>query len=372
MLTHLALSHFRNFKEIEIQPASRINLILGENGSGKTSLLEAIHLLGLGRSFRTRVIKNAVQFNAQYCRVFARIQNQTPVGFQFDLSTGMHIRLNNAPLKKLSELATHLPLQFIPANCHAFFESGPRFRRKLVDWGLFHVEHEFLYHWQSYRKALLHRNATLKQHKKKNETQLWNGTLVQHGEAISALRLNYIKLIKPLFDKYFQQLCPVLDDVEFSLRYQPGWNKDQSFADVLINTIDRDQTLGYTRSGPHSADWSMRINNADPAEVLSRGQQKLFFIAISLAQVELLYAENNGESLLLIDDISSELDDLHQQLLINCIAKLPVQSFLTSTQVTLKNQIDTLNQHQVFHVKHGQVTTENHKTIRRLSSDPQT
>jgi len=357
VLTHLALSSFRNFKEVEIQPATRINLILGENGSGKTSLLEAIHLLGLGRSFRTRVLKNTVQFEAHYCRVFARIKNQTPVGFQFDLSTGVHIRLNNAPLKKLSELATHLPLQFIPANCHAFFESGPRFRRKLIDWGLFHVEHEFLYHWQSYRKALLQRNATLKQHKKKQETQLWDDSLVQHGEAISAMRLRYLKLIKPLFDKYFQQLCPSLSTAEFRLRYLPGWLKDQSFADVLAQTIERDQSLGYTRSGAHAADWSLRINGADPAEVLSRGQQKLFFIAISLAQVEMLLEQNQGESLLLIDDISSELDTSHQALLIDLIASLPVQSFLTSTQTSLESHVKSVPDHRVFHVKHGMVNT---------------
>lgn len=364
MLTHLALSGFRNFKEIEIQPANRINLILGENGSGKTSLLEAIHLLGLGRSFRTRVLKNTVQFDANYSQVFARIKNQTPVGFQFDLSTGVHIRLNNAPLKKLSELATHLPLQFIPANCHAFFESGPRFRRKLVDWGVFHVEHEFLYHWQSYRKALLQRNATLKQHKKKQETQLWNESLVQHGEAISSMRLRYLKMIKPLFDNYFQQLCPALSSAEFTLRYLPGWLKDQSFAEVLTQTLERDQALGYTRSGAHAADWSLRIDDADPAEVLSRGQQKLFFIAISLAQVEMLLDKSQGESLLLIDDISSELDAFHQQKLIALIATLPIQSFLTSTQNTLENQINTDKLHRVFHVKHGRVLSVEAQTGR--------
>lgn len=352
MLSQLSITHFRNFTEIALQPADKINLLLGENGSGKTSLLEAIHLLGLGRSFRTRALKNTVQFDAKHCRVFAKIK-QTPVGFEYNLNSGITIRLNNAPLKKLSELAAHLPMQFIPANCHAFFESGPKFRRKLIDWGLFHVEHDFLYHWQSYKKSLLQRNASLKQHKKPAEIQLWDESLVKHGEKISAMRLNYLQRIKPAFDRYFEKLCPSLGDAKFAMCYQSGWLKDQSFTEVLKQTLERDQSLGYTRSGVHAADWSLRINGSDPAELLSRGQQKLFFIAVSLAQIEILYEHHQSESLLLIDDISSELDAQHQSLLLNLIATLPVQSYITSTQIQLQNFLPPASQHKVFHVEHG-------------------
>ena len=125
MLSQLQILQFRNLNKVLLSPAARVNLILGENGAGKTSLLEAIHLLGLGRSFRTRQLKNIVEYDNTQCQVVGKISGRIPVGFQFDLQHGVQIRLNNAPLKKLSELASHLPLQFIPANCHEFFERGP-------------------------------------------------------------------------------------------------------------------------------------------------------------------------------------------------------------------------------------------------------
>ncbi|RLA01991.1 MAG: DNA replication and repair protein RecF, partial [Gammaproteobacteria bacterium] len=143
MLSQLTLLNLRNISELSLQPATGINLITGDNGSGKTSILEAIHLLALGRSFRTRSLKNVVQFDQQQFQVVAKIKAETPVGLQFNINTGLQIRLNNAPLKKLSELAMQLPLQLIPTNCHQFFEQGPRYRRQLLDWGLFHVEPSF-------------------------------------------------------------------------------------------------------------------------------------------------------------------------------------------------------------------------------------
>ncbi|WP_292363869.1 AAA family ATPase, partial [Methylophaga sp. UBA1464] len=149
MLTELTLTHFRNIQKAVVYPDPGINILSGENGSGKTSVLEAIYLLAMGRSFRTRNLKNVIQTDEVHFQVFARIKPGIPVGLQFSSATGIQIRLNNAPLKKLSELASHLPLQYIPANCHQFFELGPAFRRRVVDWGLFHVEQDFLFHWQA-------------------------------------------------------------------------------------------------------------------------------------------------------------------------------------------------------------------------------
>ena len=115
VLNQLTISNLRNITELTIQPSSGINLILGDNGSGKTSILEAIHLITLGRSFRTRFLKNAVQFGQQKLQVIATTNNNAPVGLQFDLTQGLRIRINSEPLKRLSDLATQLPLQLIPA-----------------------------------------------------------------------------------------------------------------------------------------------------------------------------------------------------------------------------------------------------------------
>lgn len=363
MLAQVHIHHFRNINEAAILPAQGINLILGENGSGKTSLLEAIYLLAMGRSFRSRFLKNAVNNEQQRLTVFARSADKTPIGVQYDLTSGLQIRLNNAPLKRLSDLAVHLPLQFIPANCHQFFELGPKYRRRMVDWGVFHVEHQFNFHWQSYKKALQQRNASIKNHKPDTEVRIWDKYLVEHGVKITTMRERYLKLLLEFFQPLFRQLCPELSSHQFKLRYLRGWNKLCDFESYLADNINRDIALGYTRSGPHAADWSLRVNDADPYEMLSRGQQKLFFLALSMAQILILAEKKQLTStVLLIDDLSSELDWHHQNTVIETLRTLPVQCFISSTNAQLSELITAENEKK-FHVEHGVISDNERQAV---------
>jgi DNA replication and repair protein RecF len=241
VLNQLTITNLRNITELVIQPSSGINLIVGDNGSGKTTILEAIHLLSLGRSFRTRFLKNAVQFGHQKLQVIAKTTSDAPVGLQFDLTQGLQIRLNSQPLKRLSDLASQLPLQLIPANCHQFFEQGPRYRRQLLDWGLFHVEPSFNYQWQSYRKVVQQRNSALRQHKKDQEIQVWDNHLAEYGEKITSLRQQQLELILEKFSNIFPRLCPEFSNVEFALQFKSGWAKEHSLIEVLNANLERDK-----------------------------------------------------------------------------------------------------------------------------------
>jgi DNA replication and repair protein RecF len=359
VLNQISISSLRNISNLSLSPSSGINLILGENGSGKTSVLEAIHLLALGRSFRTRFLKNIVKIESTQLQVVGQILKKIPVGLQYSQQSGLQIRLNSAPLKKLSELVSQLPLQLIPANCHQFFEQGPKYRRQFVDWGLFHVEHDFNYHWQSYKKILQQRNSALKQHKPFKEIQLWDASFVSHGDAITELRKLQLKRVLEKFKRLFPILCPEFKSAKITLSYRNGWPKESDLNSALAKNIERDNQLGYTRNGPHAADWSFKINDADPIEMLSRGQQKLFFIALCMSQSEVkteLAKDDHSatNSILLIDDISSELDETHQQLVLAELAKLPIQCFITSTQMTLTDVENTT----VFHVKQGELINQ--------------
>lgn len=368
MLSHISLTHFRNIVSAELTPANGINLVVGENGSGKTSLLEAIFLLAMGRSFRSRSLKHLVKKEQNSLTVFARCIEQTPIGVQYDLDKGLTIRLNNAPLKRLSDLAAHLPLQFIPANCHQFFELGPKYRRRMVDWGVFHVEHSFNYHWQSYKKILQQRNSAIRQNQKNGDIQLWDEHLVQHGNNITEHRKAYLNQLKKYFVPLFAQLCPEMKGKEIALRYRQGWNKDEEFLSYLTAQIQRDRILGYTRSGPHAADWSLKIDGADPYEILSRGQQKLFFLALSMSQIRLLAEHKNlSNSLLLIDDLSSELDWGHQNTVMEALRTLPVQAFISTTNDALQSLLSAKND-KTFHVKHGAIS----ESEMQLSTQTQT
>ena len=351
MLSQLHITNLRNITDLSFQPSSGINLILGSNGAGKTSVLEAIYMLTLGKSFRTRTLKPAIQFEQKALQVVAKTTKNMPVGMRFSSIDGLQIRLNNAPLKRLSDLAMQLPLQFIPANCHQFFEQGPKYRRQLLDWGLFHVEPSFNFHWQSYRKILKQRNSALRQHKKSDEIQLWDPHLISHGEAITALRRTQLDRLLVEFKVFFARLCPAYKNASYEIKYRTGWLKGETLASSLSKAIERDRQLTYTRSGSHAADWSFKINDVDPADVFSRGQQKLFYLALCMAQAKITEHTKHEKSILLLDDISSELDQAHQQNVLNELANLPVQSFITATDLQLE-QHDNIT---VFHVEHGKM-----------------
>ncbi|WP_235045512.1 DNA replication/repair protein RecF [Methylophaga lonarensis] len=218
MLLSLKLNHFRNISSMELVPETSVNMIVGENGSGKTSILEAVYLLGLGRSFRSRSLKHLIQHQQSQLQVIARCDDNTPVGLQFHLSNGLQIRLNHTPLKRLSDLATQLPIQYIPANCHQFFELGPKYRRRLIDWGVFHVEPEYNYHWQSYKKSLQQRNAALKNRSKRDELLLWDNYLNRHGLALTEHRSRYLERLRSEFEVLFGHLCPAFADADITSR----------------------------------------------------------------------------------------------------------------------------------------------------------
>ena len=351
MLSQIRISNLRNITEISLHPAQNINLILGDNGAGKTSILEAIHLLALGRSFKAKTLKSAIKFDQEQFQVIAKTSKDTPVGVQFNLHSGLTIRLNSAPLKRLSDLAMQLPLQFIPANCHQFFEQGPRYRRQLLDWGLFHVEPSFNFHWQSYKKVLQQRNSALRQHKKLEEIQLWDNHLAEHGEKITELRHMQLDALLIEFQSIFQRLCPEYQGAKYEIKYRTGWNKEKDLKTSLNDAIERDRHLGYTRSGSHAADWSFTINQHNPAEIFSRGQQKLFFLALCMAQANITEHIRHEKSILLLDDISSELDSSHQKNVLNELSTLPVQAFITATD----HSLESYEKATVFHVKHGAI-----------------
>lgn len=355
-LSHLKIENLRNLSQIDIEPSTGINILLGENGSGKTSLLEAIYLLGLGRSFRTRTIKHALQYEQGRFQVFALSgQNNIPMGLRYDKNTGLEIRLNNYPLKRLSELANHLPIQLIPANCHQFFEQGPRFRRQLLDWSLFHVERGFHLQWQNYKRALQQRNAALRNHQIEEQVSSWNKHLAEYGEAIHLQRTACLEVFLKDFISIFPRLCPEYENADYSIQYQSGWMKNEKLADCLDANFQRDSALGYTRSGSHAADWLIKINNLLPGENLSRGQQKLYFIALSICQALQLKRAGTNPSIFLVDDLSSELDLFHQKSVLTLLTELEQQAFITSTDFSLASELDEQQNICWFHVKLGEI-----------------
>jgi DNA replication and repair protein RecF len=306
----------------------RFTLISGSNASGKTSLLEAIYVLGRGRSFRTRRLENLIRHDTAHFVVFGEIETtdrRIPVGVEGSTS-GIRAQIAGAKASSLAELAVALPVQIIDPEIHRLIEEGPSRRRRFLDWGVFHVEPTFVGHWQRYRQALKQRNAALKSGQPRAAVAAWDGDLLRYGEILSSARSRYVALLLPHAEIIGRNLL----GMELELSYRPGWPREQSFAESLQRSRGLDQASGSTQVGPHRAELSIRLNGLGVKDRISRGQQKLLAAALLMAQLKLFPDDAPVQPSLLLDDPAAELDDDRLTELIREVSTHSVQLIVTT------------------------------------------
>jgi len=326
IISQLNLHNVRIISSARLSPNSRFNVFYGPNGSGKTSWLEAIHILCTGSSFRTQDTMSLVSYGASDLSVFTKTCAGDDIGVQVSRK-GTRARINHRPCTLRSELAHQLPCQVFYADMFEIISAGPAVRRRALDWGLFHVKHTYHSLWKDARRVLKQRNALLKQ---KNITQNalipWDKQWVELCEALHKERLVYCT---EWFAR-FSAILPLLANFECTLSYEKGWDKKnagKSLASSLSEQFAQDCQYQTTHSGAHLADISMQISTLTKAKQgLSRGQQKIVLIALKLAQTQLL----NKACVYLLDDITSELDKNHVSRLLSLLADVPGQFFFTA------------------------------------------
>lgn len=356
-MTHLVIHHFRNLVTTTIEPKTGVNVFYGANGSGKTSVLEAIYFLGLGRSFRTNLIQRIIHHDANQLLLFAELQHaeQThPVGIERSRQGDKKIRINGETITSLAPLAKQLPLQLLTTESHRYFHEGPKPRRQFLDWGVFHVEPGFYSAWQQFQKALKQRNASLKGQLGKSEIEAWNPEIIRLSALFDQYRKEYIAKLRPILTELLNTLLPELD-VALQLRYFRGWSEEKDLAAILAASLMRDQQLGYTQYGPQRADLQLYADKTPVGDFLSQGQQKLAAYALHLAQGLLLQTFTGQKPIYLIDDLPSELDPSKRSLIADVLSRLNTQIFITG--ITLHELADTIDidQSKMFHVEHGQI-----------------
>ncbi len=349
----LRIRNFRRFEEQILHPAPGFNLIVGENGSGKTSLLEAVHLMAHGRSFRGRVRDGLVRENEAALEVYLewRLASGSHRAGLRHTGSSWEARLDGNKVSHLGELCAALAVVSYEPGSHILIQGGSEARRRYLDWGLFHVEQDFLAHWRRYARALKQRNALLRSQRCETQLDAWEVELAQGGEHLSNHRVEYIRRLQPHLDHVVQALFPSAGKILMTL--QPGWKSNElALSDALLLSRPRDQVQGHTTLGPHRADLRLQFTHFPGREALSRGQAKLAALALLLAQAAQL-AENDGAwPVLQLDDLSSELDRNHQQRLLDYLSACGAQVFVTGTEVP-RGLVDPAVEVTVFHVEHG-------------------
>jgi len=353
-LLALSVNNLRNLKQVEIKPAAKFNFFIGANASGKTSILEAIYLLGLAKSFRTSNPKKLINHQQDEFTIFGEIGQDTdrviPVAIRRNTKE-MQIKLDNKMLRKRSELSLSLPLQIINPESHRILEQGPKFRRHYLDWGVFHVEHRFLKAWKDYFHILKQRNAALRNFTSVGAVRAWNMGLIEKADLISHYRCGYLQDLAPIFETIGNEVFN-LDTL--SIEYRPGWPKELSYSEALLLSLERDKISGYTHCGPHRSDIDIKIAGKPVVEYASRGQQKLIITALKLAQVELLKLRSGKQCPVLVDDLASELDEKNRAKLLQALGNLGSQIFITLTEKSLVD-MDGIHDKKMFHVKQGTI-----------------
>ncbi|SDO33732.1 DNA replication/repair protein RecF [Vreelandella arcis] len=353
-LLQLNFDGLRNLQTVDMAPSSRINVINGVNGSGKTSLLEGIHILGMGRSFRTRQLKNVIQTEAPYVTLYGRLAGEPQVDLgvrRLRSSSELELRVKGDKKARLADLVETMPLQLINPDAFRLLEGSPSGRREFLDWGVFHVKHNFLAIWKRTRRALKHRNALLRHGRiEPQELAVWEQELATWGEQMDVLRRAWFAEFLPVFEDTLDQLLPLPG---LTLRYARGWDKKRDLAEVLHASRATDQQMGFTQQGPQRADLRIKLNKQPAIEVLSRGQQKLVVSALKLAQGRLLESASQRHCIYLIDDLPAELDEQHRLRFCQLLEDMQCQVFITSVEPkALMQTWQAQTPVSMFHVKH--------------------
>ena len=327
-LGRLQVTDFRCLQSAELDLDPHFTLISGANASGKTSVLEAIYVLGRGRSFRTRRLEHLIRHGAERFVVFGEVgtvNRRVPMGVQGSRA-GIRAQIDGDKPSSLAELALQLPVQIIDPEVHHLIEEGPSRRRRFLDWGVFHVEQSFVGHWQRYQQVLMQRNAALKARQPRGIVSVWDSDLVRSGELLTAARSRYVAALSPHAELIGRNLL----DMELSLGYRSGWPKDQTMAEALHQGWNHDQEAGATQIGPHRAELGIRLDGIPVKDRISRGQQKLLAAALLIAQIKLFPEGSPVQPSLLLDDPAAELDDERLGGLIREVSSQAVQLIVTT------------------------------------------
>ncbi|MDE0062647.1 MAG: DNA replication/repair protein RecF [Gammaproteobacteria bacterium] len=356
IINELQVLHVRNLTSVSINPNQQFNYLYGENGAGKTALLEAVHLLARGRSFRGRRIAPIIQTGERSLLVRAELADGHSLGISRDRSGKTELHVDRAEARRLSDAAALLPVHLILPDVSQLIFGGPGERRQCLDWGMFHVKQGYLSAHRKYLAALRQRNAILKSWNEAGSRaaiDAWTETVCREAETVHDYRCEYVSGLIP----HFQAALAGLEaGFAIELAYKSGWGEEE-LAKVLGDSLDNDVKLGSTGAGPHRADLSLKVADRDAGVTLSRGQGKLVAIGLILAQAQLLKDRTGQRSVFLIDDLGAELDGAHGARMLTLLRSSGCQVISTSTRPPSEEFVALFGRGNfaMFHVKQGQI-----------------
>lgn len=352
---HISLGGLRVFAGADFFPGAGVSWLTGENGAGKTSVLEGLYALGHARSFRCPLFDSALRTGDAEAFVFTEWTDTSArvsrIACAKERGGGWRYRVDGAPVARALDVAVRAPMLCFEPGAHAVVAGSSERRRRLVDWGLFHVERAPSGLWSYWQRALKQRNALLKLRDLRS-LDAYDGVVAALGEQLAAARGAFCSEWLAEAARTLAGLSPDLSDLAFGFRR--GWGKTHaSLFEALQAQRPTDLQLGFTGSGPHRCDVSLRWQGADARDRVSRGQSKVIALALVLGLGRLFARRYGAWPLLLLDDLCSELDQRHASVVLELLRSERVQALITGVvrPSWAADADDT-----VFHVERGSIT----------------
>ena len=325
------LNNFRSFKSSSFN-LGKNNLILGKNGAGKSSFLEAIFFILSKKSFRTSSLNAMVNFESSFFKVDA-ILNEEKFSLTKDLSSSIKSIEGNFQNNFLPLILNNFSLNLL--------EAPKENRRSFIDYLMFHVEHDYKTNHLKFKKALAQRNRALKK-SSSSELKSWTKIFIDLSQKLTKLKLEFIDSFLKSFPTFVDTLSipKGLKDKfkSISITYDKGW-KDDLLAELRESFV-KDQARGFTSLGPQTSDLSVKINKQDSGNILSRGEQKLLILLIYLFFIKTYNDLRPNKTIFLLDDLPSELDEKNLDLALNLLQSADCQLFITSLENLEKYEFD--------------------------------
>ena len=354
-LHRLETYQFRNLGNVRMDLDAGLQFIYGDNASGKTSLLDAIHVLCSAKSFLRASPGKMQQFGTTDFSLNGIVSQQAspllPIQYRWQNSQ-IRLNLGNKQPRRSSEYASFQPVQAVTPVSYRLLDDPPDIRRRFMDWGVFHVKHDYADIWRRFRRSLAQRNTMLASGTDLQTLSAWSREYIQLAESLDEYRADYVALLVSQIKQYF---CAFLPDSSLDIGYQRGWDTARSLDEVLRDNFRRDRERHFTYHGPQRAELVLKLDGVLARDSASRGQKKLITFAIYLAQANLQQELGRHSGVLLVDDLPSELDQEHMSLVMDVLQGLSMQVIVSCIDISRLSERHRYLDNKVFHVKQGQV-----------------
>lgn len=361
IVKRLVFSSFRNLRKTDFTPGERFNVFHGNNGQGKTNILEAIYLLGTMKSFRHAKNRDLIRWQEPFSLLKGIIEKE---GVQREITLlieqeGKKARVDRKSLERLSDFFGCLNVVVFSPEELIMVKGTPELRRRYLDRAVFAADTGYLALHHEYARILKNRNALLRSGAR-DGLDIWSDKLIETGSRLVMKRRDWLNGIKELFREFHEGIAATGTRADLIYRSVPGGSVagpdeyEQRLRLTLQKMVDEEFRRGSTQAGPHRDDLDLLLDGRSIKQYASQGEQRSFILALKMAEIEYLHRLHGAPPVLLLDDMTSELDGERNRNLLGFLEAKEMQVFITTTDPhNLRSE--NLNNYRMFPVADGEI-----------------